>query len=167
MVALSGIGAGQVKHSATSDRMALLRARYESLNQAMLAASTGKFSAWMTKYAAPDFSLRSSDGNIAGAAATLSLMRSEFLVIKAVKASTFKLTNLSVHPDHTSCTIQTHLSAVTKDGTRIVEDTVAVDTWRLVHSDLKLATVVTTKDKLSANGKVVRATGIRPGEAFP
>jgi hypothetical protein len=155
--------AGQLPQSELTEKSNFLKARYASVNQAIQSLSYPKFKTWMESNAASDFSLRAGDG----ISATLAMTRNEFLVLKAVKSSTFRLSNLSIHPDHLSCSIKTHLDAVTKDGSRIVEDTLAVDTWHKAKDSWKLVSVVTTKDKFSANGKTVRSFGLSRGEVFP
>ncbi len=139
--------------------MTMLKSRYAALNKAIQTINFPAFKQWLADNATSDFFMRSGSGSIDTLSETLSSMKNQFLVLKAVKASTFSIGNLSLHPKQISCSIKSHLDALTKDNRHLVQDSVAVDTWRLVNGKWKLYSLVTTRSKVTVNGKPLQMIG--------
>jgi hypothetical protein len=147
--------------------VSMLERRYATLNSAIASDSKAGIVKWLHENLAPDFFMRSANGDQFSMATTSKMMEGEMAVINSVKTSKSKVGNVSIHPDHISCSVKTHLDATTKDGKRIVEDSLAVDTWKPLNQKWKLVSIVTTKDRVKVNGRIVRVMGLKPGEAFP
>lgn len=134
---------------------AMLENRYAALSKAFQKVSYPAFHQWMADNAGPNFFFRTGTGQIYATSETLTSMKTEFLVLKSVQASTYKLGNFSIHPDHISCSVKNHLEAMTKDKRRLVSDSLAVDIWKRVNGKWKLESLVITKERNTVNGKAL------------
>lgn len=130
-----------------------LEQKYQALNHSIKNLDLSSVHDWIANNASPDFFLHPSGASMLSASETVQMLKGQFLILKSVKASTMKLGNLSLHPDRMSCSVKSHLDAMTKDKRHLISDSLAVNTWKLIRNKWKIASMVTTRQQSTVNGK--------------
>ena len=129
-----------------TDPVRTLTKRYLEFNRLFVSLDAPGIKKWLQQNATPSFFNRTFDGSTLNANETAASMASEFAVLKSVHADV-KLSNFSIHPDHASCSVTSHLTLILKTGAKFKMDSVAVDTWQLARGAWKITGIVTTAQK--------------------
>jgi hypothetical protein len=150
-----------------SPNVQIVKKRVAEVQTLLQTSNYPAFKLWMEANTTPDFTFRDAQGALVSRNTIVSQMKTSILETAKVLSWTDKISNVSDHTDHVSCTVKAHQDLLIKDHRRIVEDSLAVQTWKIVNGKPKLQSIVTTKFKAIQNGKTVLKFGISPGETFP
>ena len=131
----------------------MLDHKYSGLNQAISKVDADGVASWLKSNAASDFFLRSTPSKTVDTKESVAMLRGQYLVLQKTTASSYTLSNLSVHSDHLSVGVKFHTVQITKGSKKLVTDTRAIHTWRKEGGGWKLASIVNTRVRVVFDGK--------------